>query len=287
MSAHMAQDWSRSEVERAVAEYLEMLRKELANESFNKAERNRVLQEVLPERSRGSIEFKHQNISAILIELGYPYVDGYKPRSNYQDLLKDVVAERLARDPSLSSLVERVVDNDVEALPRIDDILAMQVAPPAREDQPRRAADQARAMVPTPSRINYLEQETRNRSLGLAGEELVLRFEHERLWRANQKALAERIEHVSVTRGDGLGYDIASFEESGKPRVIEVKTTRFGSMTPFFVSRNEVAVSVERDQDYFLYRVYDFRAQPKLFTLPGSIDATCDLDPIQYRASVR
>ena len=65
-------DWSRLEVEAAVADYLDMLALELRGEPFNKAEHNRNLVRVLNGRTRGSIERKHQNISAVLIELGYP-----------------------------------------------------------------------------------------------------------------------------------------------------------------------------------------------------------------------
>src|SRR6266480_7714123 len=88
-------DWSRLEVEAAVAYYLDMLALELRGEPFNKAEHNRNLARVLNSRTRGSIERKHQNISAVLIELGYPYIDGYKPLSNYQRLLYEVVEDRL------------------------------------------------------------------------------------------------------------------------------------------------------------------------------------------------
>lgn len=52
-----------------------MLAKELRGEAFNKAEHNRALQHSLNSRTRGSVERKHQDISAILIELGYPYID--------------------------------------------------------------------------------------------------------------------------------------------------------------------------------------------------------------------
>src|SRR6184192_2167961 len=89
-------NWSREEVEAAVADYFDMLAKELRGEPFNKAEHNRVLQRMLDKRSRGSVERKHQNISAILIEAGFPYIDGYKPLGNYQELLQSVVRERLA-----------------------------------------------------------------------------------------------------------------------------------------------------------------------------------------------
>ena len=40
-------------------------------------------------RTDPSIEFKHSNISAVLVERGQPYIDGYKPRGNYQRMLGD------------------------------------------------------------------------------------------------------------------------------------------------------------------------------------------------------
>ena len=53
-----------------------MLALELRDERFNKAARNRDLREQLDGRSQGAVERKHQNISAILISLGFPYIDG-------------------------------------------------------------------------------------------------------------------------------------------------------------------------------------------------------------------
>lgn len=93
--------------------------------------------------------------------------------------------------------------------------------------------------------MNYLEREAKNRSLGLAGELFALDIEHRRLWEAGRKQLAERLEHVSQTRGDSFGYDILSFERDGRERYIEVKTTTFGQMTPFYASRGEVTMSEE------------------------------------------
>ena len=109
-------------------------------------------------------------------------------------------------------------------------------------------------------------------------------FEHERLWRAGERSLAERIEHVARTQGDGLGYDIRSFEVGGRERLIEVKTTRFGAHTPFFASRNEVEFSDERREEYQLYRLFGFRAEPRLFTLAGSLRGSCQLEPFNYSA---
>jgi dGTP triphosphohydrolase len=69
----MPNDWTREEVEATVSDYFDMLAKELRGEPFNKAEHNRHLHQMLTNRSRGSIERKHQNISAVLIEYGYPW----------------------------------------------------------------------------------------------------------------------------------------------------------------------------------------------------------------------
>lgn len=132
---------------------------------------------------------------------------------------------------------------------------------------------------------DYLEREAQNRSLGLAGEEFVVQFEHWRLVGMGHHRLADRVEHVSVSKGDGLGYDVLSFESDGKERLIEVKTTTFGRDTPFFVSRGELTLSQGAQDQFHLYRLFEFRKSPRLFDLPGSLDQHCLLDPVTYRAS--
>ena len=77
--------WSEDEVRAIVEDYFDMLKLELSLQSYNKADRNRRLRERLDERSRGSVEFKHQNISAVLVKMGIPYIEGYKPKDNFQN----------------------------------------------------------------------------------------------------------------------------------------------------------------------------------------------------------
>jgi hypothetical protein len=67
---------------------------------------------------------------------------------------------------------------------------------------------------------DYLEREAQNRSLGLAGEEFVVQFEHWRLIELGQHRLADRVEHVSQSKGDGLGYDVLPFESDFSFRVV-------------------------------------------------------------------
>ena len=278
----MSDDWSQQEVEIIVEDYLAMLALELRSQDYNKAERNRELQKLLPARSRGSIEFKHANISAVMIEMGYPYVDGYKPRSNFQGLLQEVVERRVYARPELATTVAKLIEQPVVKPTSISDILAILVEPPTPAKKKETLYEKPSVRRVSPKR-NYLEQEARNQSLGRAGEELVMEFEHQRLWRAGHKSLAERIEHVAA-KADGHGFDILSFETDGRERLVEVKTTRFGLMTPFFASKNEVEVSDERSAEYHVYRLFDFSKSPRLFMLGGSMRSTCTLDAVQFRA---
>jgi hypothetical protein len=102
----------------------------------------------------------------------------------------------------------------------------------------------------------------------------------------SSRLLADRIEHVSKTKGDGAGFDILSFETDGRERFIEVKTTAYIAETPFYLSRNELSFSTEEAAKFHLYRLFNFRKQPRMFTLKGALDANCRLDPVSYRAEV-
>lgn len=278
--------WTRFEVEAVVSDYFHMLVQELAGQAYNKAEHNRRLQEVLGGvRSRGSIEMKHANVTAVLIELGCPYIPGYKPRGNFQSLLYDVVADRVARDQEFNNVAALAVAQP--AFPRLWSALdqEMVVAAPRPSGGGRVVSESPK--VRRPIQRDYLLREAQNRSLGLAGEELVLGFERNRLRIAGCDRLSERVEHVSKTRGDGLGFDILSFEPDGAERFIEVKTTGFGEMTPFYVSPNEVALSEEVPHQYQVYRLFDFRTQPRMFMLAGRMRDLVTLDPASYLARVK
>ncbi|MDE2047278.1 MAG: DUF3883 domain-containing protein, partial [Betaproteobacteria bacterium] len=230
-------DWTRSEVEAIVDDYLSMLASELAGTPYNKTAHRQALKPLLVGRSDQSIEFKHSNISAALLDAGFPYINGYKPRSNYQALLAEVVASRMSRSPQLLEIAAADADRPM-VVPEVDDILAVLTDRPKSTIRPTHAAEPG--IAPIRLTTNYIEREARNRSLGAAGEQFVINFERARLIQAGQESLASRIEHTSRVRGDYEGYDILSYTEVGAERLIEVKTTKYGADTPFFVTRNEV-----------------------------------------------
>lgn len=91
--------WTDAENDLIVADYFAMLADDMAGRPYNKAEHNRDLQARI-DRNRSSIEFKHQNISAVLKGLGEDWIPGYKPAFNFQMTLVDAVARWLALNPA-------------------------------------------------------------------------------------------------------------------------------------------------------------------------------------------
>ena len=281
----MGDFWSHEEVEAIVADYFNMLDNELRGIHYNKTEHRRALSILLNTLSDGSIERKHQNISAVLIDQGFPYIAGYKPLRNYQQLLYDIVSNRLTNSTNLVNFVREQV-NEPAIIPEIDDILASLVKPPSIPTlEKQKLRTEVRESIVKYS-VDYLAQEAINLSLGAVGEQFVIRFEQARLIHARRDNLASRVEHIAVTRGNGAGYDVLSFETTGQERLIEVKTTSYGPLTPFFVTRNEVDVSQRTAAKYYLYRTFDFRRRPKIFTKQGAIDRSFKLYPTQYVASI-
>lgn len=278
----IGEDWSEAEVEATVQDYFDMLRAEADGESYNKSEHNQALRQVLNGRSKSSVELKHQNISAVLDALGLPYIKGYKPRSNSQLLLRKSVQKYvLAHQQRIGSIVDALEE---VKLPGEKNYLAALVEPPQLELLERGPVAVRQRL---PRKFDYAARDEANRKLGRAGEQWVIEFEHQRLTEVGYPEMFLRLDWVADSKGDGAGFDILSFEEDGRERFIEVKTTNGGAGSAFLVSHNELNFSKEVEQQFHLYRVFQFRDGPRLFTLSGDLTQHVHLTPTDYRASFR
>lgn len=270
--------WDQREIDATVHAYFRLLKAELAGNPLQKSTENARVRETV-QRSKGAVEYKFQNVSAVLRDLHLYWVEGYKPAKNYQGALREAVVQYLEADSQVEHLMQKWVDEPL-ASDAVVDIQWNLIAPPAI---PMSLPPDARARRAV--KRDYVALEAQRRDLGLAGEEAAVRYEVERLERAGQKRLAKNVRHVSMLDGDGLGYDILSFTPSGKEKYIEVKTTRQGVDWPFLVTRNEVDFSAEVPDHFGLYRIFDFgkvptsskRQQLGLYTLTGSLERTCAL----------
>jgi hypothetical protein len=269
-------DWSDDELDVVVADYFAMLAEELVGRPYVKAHHRAVVVEQTG-RSHGSVEFKHQNISAVLQELGLPWIFGYKPAVNFQHALFDAIDRHLSgnRDQSYRQpppTVQHVAEAQAVFVPMPDPTTAMK-RPPQLERLVRK--------------FDPVERDFRNRELGQGGEEFVLDVERRKLTQAERPDLAHKVRWVSMEDGDGAGYDIRSFDLSGGERLIEVKATNGAARTPFFLTRTEVEVADERKDSWHLYRVHQFAQKPRIFTVRPPLAEALRLDPESWRAAIR
>ena len=278
----MLSAWSEVEIIAIVEDYFSMLQAEIKGINYNKTAHRKKLIQQLTNRSHSSIERKHQNISAVLIEMGCPYISGYKPLGNYQrKLFPDIISELLSQNILLLNSIAEDADLAIE-IPTVASILNVLVNPPEPVTPQEKQIALERPQYK--GKVNYLAREAANAALGSAGERFIINYEHARLIYLGKENLADRVERISETEGDHAGFDILSFDETGKDRYIEVKTTKYGKQTPFFVSSNELDFSKQNSEKYHLYRLFQFRKEPKLFTLQGYLENNFRLAATTFRA---
>jgi hypothetical protein len=266
--------WSDDELDAIVADYFSMLRAELSRQPYVKSHHSAVLMGRIG-RTHRSVEFKHQNISAVLEEMGLPWIVGYKPKRNYQASIFGAIDRYLSSN-------EDVVYNQLppKVLAIADDgstfVNAPKLQPPS--DRPWQLERLVRKFDP-------VERDLRNRSLGRAGEEFVLEIEKKKLEKFQRPDLLKKIRWVSAEEGDGAGYDILSFEPDGRERLIEVKTTNGAARTPFFLSENECQRAAASVESWRLYRVHSFAQNPRIFLIAPPLNEMLNLRPDTWRAS--
>lgn len=275
--------WSDGELDAIVADYFAMRDAELARRPYVKSHHRAALIKKIG-RSDGSIEFKHQNISAVLEELGEPWIPGYKPMRNYQEAIFPAIERYLSKKPAvLYEQLPPAVLHAAEESASMLDPAGVFVAPPALGEGARRPPALERLV----RKFDPVERDHRNRKLGKAGEEFVLHIERKRLQRLDRPDLARKIRWVSAEDGDGAGYDILSFEPNGQERLVEVKTTNGSAKTPFFLTRNEHTVANERAGSWQLYRLHLFAQTPRIFMIKPPLEEHLHLNPQAWRASLR
>ncbi len=266
--------WQDGELDAIIADYFVMLAADLAAKPYVKSKHSAALMSRIG-RSHRSVEFKHQNISAVLDELGLPWIPGYKPKSNYQNSIFDAVDRYLTGHGEIFEIAPTR-----QAL--APEPVSVFVPAPIPSVASRQISERLQRLV---QKFDPVERDHRNRSLGRAGEAFVLEIERQRLEEANRMDLARKIRWVACEDGDGAGYDILSFDRSGHERLIEVKTTNGAARTPFFITRNEHELAMERCSDWSIYRVHLFAKHPRIFTISPPLEGVLVLRPDTWRAS--
>lgn len=267
-------NWQDDELDLIVADYFAMLTADLSGQAYVKSRHSAALMDKIG-RSHRSVEFKHQNISAVLDELGMPWIPGYKPKLNYQNAIFDAIDRYLTTHTSI--LEPTQIPQTVPPLP-VDIFVAPPLLRPTNERIPRRL----RQLI---AKFDPVERDYLNRSLGRAGEAFVVDLERNRLKEGSRADLARKVRWTAVEDGDGAGYDVSSFSLVGHPKFIEVKTTNGSSRTPFFLTRNEWDIARQCPEEWRIYRVHFFASGPRVFTIAPPLENNVKLSPETWRAS--
>ncbi len=134
--------------------------------------------------------------------------------------------------------------------------------------------------------IDWSQKQSSSKLLGDLGEDFVVKIEKKKLIEAGLKDKANLVSKVL----DGRGFDIVSFDSNGSEIHIEVKTTTGLKNEPFYFSINEKEFLEANADNYFLYRLHEYKYSPqrtKCFVLSGKqVLKIADFNPTNYEVSI-
>jgi hypothetical protein len=284
-------NWNFEETEFLCDYYIKELKDILSNNVVKTlAKAKSELMPILNKSSK-SIRYKLQHISSILVNSDLPYIEEFKPIPRAEiDLidfnetynLKKILTEKF-NDKSFISFLDSIANNQ-NFISEFDKQVEIEKQPQQdifeEDNLPQQKSIKIRP------KINYVEREIRNSKLGEEGEKWVLEFEEQKLKNLGLTDLANEIVWASKNVGDGLGYDIISFNSQREKIYIEVKTTCLGKFSAFYLTKKELEVSVEIN-NYKIYRVFDFDKETKIYIVEDNLINQLDLTPTTYRATMK
>lgn len=120
-------------------------------------------------------------------------------------------------------------------------------------------ASKRKATFIKPVKVDFSKINEAKKTIGDLGEALVVSYLE------NDPDFSD-VEHVAVTQGDGLGYDITA-KKNGEEVYIEVKSTSSNGKDGFIMSDREEQVGKNLKDKYFVYRIYNLNPKKMTFNL--------------------
>lgn len=145
-------DWTDDELEAAVEAYLRMLRQEQDGKPYSKADLNQSLRDgALFNRTKASIEYRMQNISAVLDDIGHPRVHGYAPAQNVGEGVKARIRQLLEAKGIRPSPDYAPTADEGEFQRRVSKLRKVTLpAPPTGQEKPATVETSGKAYVRDP-----------------------------------------------------------------------------------------------------------------------------------------
>jgi hypothetical protein len=206
---------------------------------------------------------------------------------SYDDVIDQVLDE--GRDfTDLFSAIKEAEDFLYQNPSNLYDMRRILVEEPPYEKQSKKYT---KISTPVIRKVDYVKKAQKDAETGYLGEQLVLRFEEERLRKLGLEDYLPKVQQVSIV-SDTYGFDLESYtrDKGGKVHkiFIEVKTTSSKVDTEFYVTQNEIKKSIELKDNFWIYRVYDcYASEPKFYRAQGPIEQNFDLDPVTFLAKYK
>lgn len=271
------------------------------------------IDEIIEEHREGAISKGYQDDRAIMVYLNMRYPEKYylykygmfvdfaeiidyaelPPKGNIDlvfmfESMCDMILKRVKQDEELLNMYEarRKEYYDPEYHLLVQDIVYSAryfTVPEILETEKEVAVKEftlkakEKAITLKPSHVDYIEEAKKQKDIGDAGEEFVYQYERVQV-KKYKLSKKKQVRKVAKLDGDGLGYDILSYDKNGHEIYIEVKTTSGAEDASIFITANELKMSEEHVEQYYLYRVYDFdkvTMSGKLSIRKGSLKDLC------------
>jgi len=271
------------------------------------------IDEIIEEHREGAISKGYQDDRAIMVYLNMRYPEKYylykygmfvdfaeiidyaelPPKGNIDlvfmfESMCDMILKRVKQDDELLNMYEarRKEYYDPEYHLLVQDIVYSAryfTVPEILETEKEVAVKKftlkakEKAITLKASHVDYIEEAKKQKDIGDAGEEFVYQYERVQV-KKYKLSKKKQVRKVAKLDGDGLGYDILSYDKNGHEIYIEVKTTSGAEDASIFITANELKMSEEHPEQYYLYRVYDFDKSTmsgKLSIRKGSLKDLC------------
>ncbi|WDV44507.1 DUF3883 domain-containing protein [Clostridiaceae bacterium M8S5] len=180
----------------------------------------------------------------------------------------------------LQESIEIIQEDKILQLNKTKKSVGVLTEPPHRTDIKKKKALKKKK----PQKIDYVKLAKSNDTIGKTGEEFVLNLLKKEL---KEKGLSnKKVRHVSKKDGDGLGYDILTYNEHGEEVFVEVKATTQGVKSPFYMSSYEREFAIRNKEYYKLFRVFNLDLSTGIgdyYIIEGDIEQQLNFVTDTYR----
>lgn len=253
MTGESGREWTGADLAVVVGDYVAQLEKTLAGKPVDRGAHDRAVRFVTG-KSDMPITWKQGEISAVLSLIGLPILRDQPPRWSYDAALLEAVEEQLAAKPALLSAAVRPAS-----------LFAAPPAVPLIEAAPPRPMPMDERLIRVIQRFDMGGREADDRFLKGLGVSSIIAFEARRLSDRGRPDLAAKIR--PSRDGDPDGCDVIGFGLDETPRLIVVKTTLSGEVSPFGLSQAEFDLAEARPEAFRIRRVYDLLGEARFYRM--------------------